>query len=119
MVEARDLMPMDYTGKSDPYVVLTFGGEKFTTGWIKQDLNPVWNEVHNFDVKNGREELKVEVYDKDEFGTDEYLGGYIFSNLEEYKDQTQKDKWINLLPENPSKTLWSGRLRIIIKYVYC
>jgi phosphatidylserine decarboxylase len=114
VVEARDLMSMDYSGKSDPYVVLTFGSEKFTTRCIKQDLNPVWNEVHNFDVKNGREELKVEVYDKDEFGSDDYLGGYLIPNLEEYKDQTPKDKWINLFPENPSQTQWSGRLRIII-----
>ncbi len=55
VVEARNLMPMDYTGKSDPYVVLNFGGETFTTRYIKQDLNPVWNEIHSFDVKTGRE----------------------------------------------------------------
>jgi hypothetical protein len=46
----------------------------------------------------------VEVYDKDEFGSDDYLGGYLIPNLEEYKDQTPKDKWINLLPENSSQT---------------
>lgn len=114
MVEARDLMPMDYNGKSDPYVVLTFGGEKFTTRFVKENLNPVWNEVHNFDVKNGREDLKVEVYDKDEFGKDDYIGGYLIPNLEEYKDQTPKDKWINLIPENSSQTQGVGRLRIII-----
>jgi hypothetical protein len=56
----------------------------------------------------------VEVYDKDEFGSDDYLGGYLMPNLEEYKDQTPKDKWINLLPENPTQNQWSGRLRIII-----
>jgi Ca2+-dependent lipid-binding protein len=81
VVEARNLMPMDYTGKSDPYVVLQFGSETFTTRYIKQDLNPVWNEVHTFDVISGREQLKIEVFDKDEFGTDDHLGFFLIPDL--------------------------------------
>jgi hypothetical protein len=30
--------------------------------------------VFSFDVVRGKEELKVEIFDKDDFGTDELLG---------------------------------------------
>lgn len=55
VVEARDLMPMDMAGKSDPYCVLKFGTQESRTNFIKQDLNPVWNEVFAFDVESGKE----------------------------------------------------------------
>ena len=74
VIEARDLVPMDYTGKSDPYCVLKFGNETHKTHYIKQELNPVWNEIFTFDVETGREELKIEVYDKDDFGADDFEG---------------------------------------------
>jgi len=34
----------------------------------------VWNEVFTFDVETGREVLELTVFDKDDFGTDDYLG---------------------------------------------
>jgi Ca2+-dependent lipid-binding protein len=34
----------------------------------------VWNEIFTFDVETGREELKIEVYDKDDFGADDFEG---------------------------------------------
>jgi Ca2+-dependent lipid-binding protein len=34
----------------------------------------VWNEVFTFDVETGKEILTVEVYDKDDFGTDDFEG---------------------------------------------
>lgn len=79
-------MPMDYTGKSDPYAVLKFGNDTFRTRYIKQDLNPVWNEVHNFDVETGKEQLKIDVYDKDEFGSDDHLGKAAIFSLFEFND---------------------------------
>jgi Ca2+-dependent lipid-binding protein len=34
----------------------------------------VWNEVFAFDVETGKEVLDIQVYDKDDFGKDDYLG---------------------------------------------
>lgn len=74
VVEARDLMPMDIKGKADPYCMLTFGKQTSKTNFIKQDLNPVWNEIFAFDVETGKEILDIQVFDKDDFGRDDYLG---------------------------------------------
>ena len=76
VVEGRDLLPMDMTGKSDPYVVMNFGNQTFRSNYVKQDLNPVWNEVYNFDVESGNEVLEVNVYDKDDFGSDDFEGKF-------------------------------------------
>jgi Ca2+-dependent lipid-binding protein len=99
--EARDLKPMDYTGKSDPYVVLKFGGtQTHQTNFIRQDLNPVWNEVFTFDVETGRESMEVTVYDKDDFGSDDFEGRFVLT-LDNYRDQLSHDEWFELEPEIP------------------
>ena len=85
VVEARDLMPMDISGKSDPYCMLNFGTQSQKTNFIKQDLNPVWNEIFALDVESGKEVMKVEVFDKDDFGRDDFLGSFSF-NLDKYRD---------------------------------
>ena len=76
VVEGRDMLPMDMTGYSDPYVQIKCGNQTWKTNYIKQDLNPVWNEVYNFDVETGREELEVTVWDKDDFGSDDFEGKF-------------------------------------------
>jgi Ras GTPase-activating protein 4 len=53
VVEARELLPMDMTGFSDPYVSIKFGSQIWKSSYIKQNLNPVWNELYNFDVETG------------------------------------------------------------------
>lgn len=85
IIEARDLTPMDITGKADPYCVLKFGGQQQKSNYIKQELNPVWNEVFTFDVETGKEVMEISVYDRDDFGTDDFEGKLEF-DLEEFKD---------------------------------
>lgn len=45
----------------------------------------MWNEVFTFDVETGNEVLEVYVYDKDDFGQDDFEGKF-FLTLENYKD---------------------------------
>lgn len=48
-------------------------------------MNPVWNEVFAFDVETGKEILEVLVYDKDDFGRDDFEGKFEV-NLENFRD---------------------------------
>lgn len=107
---------MDITGKSDPYCVLRFGDQQQKTNYIKQELNPVWNEVFTFDVTSGKEVLEVIVYDRDDFGTDDFEGRFEVT-LEDLRDQSPHDVWFDLQAENPSLK-WQGRVRCILQYVF-
>ena len=116
IIEARDLTPMDITGKADPYCVLKFGGQTQKSNFIKQELNPVWNEVFTFDVETGKEVMEVEVFDKDDFGTDDFEGQFAF-DLVDYADQAPHDEWFDLHGKNPQQK-WQGKVRVVIQYVF-
>lgn len=46
LLSARDLMAVDKTGTSDPYVVFTVNGERlYKSDVIKKALNPKWNHA--------------------------------------------------------------------------
>ena len=111
-------MPMDYTGKSDPYVVLQLGKENFKTKYIEQDLNPVWNEIFTFDIMTGQEQLSLQVFDHDEFGSDDFCGKFTLS-LDAFRDQAQHDSWFTLEPDSQANSeLWHGKIRLGIQFVY-
>ncbi|XP_042510353.1 probable ADP-ribosylation factor GTPase-activating protein AGD11 isoform X2 [Macadamia integrifolia] len=64
----RDVM------SSDPYVILTLGQQSMRTRVIKNNLNPVWNERLMLSIPEPIPPLKLLVYDKDTFTTDDYMG---------------------------------------------
>ncbi|KAK4774317.1 hypothetical protein SAY86_009252 [Trapa natans] len=64
----RDMMT------SDPYVILTLGQQSVRTRVIKNNLNPVWNEMLILSIPDNIPRLKVIVYDKDTFSTDDFMG---------------------------------------------
>ncbi|XP_057815722.1 ADP-ribosylation factor GTPase-activating protein AGD12 [Cryptomeria japonica] len=59
---------------SDPYVILTVGHQTAKTKVIKSNLNPIWNEEHMLSVPNPMPPLKVQVFDKDTFSSDDSMG---------------------------------------------
>ncbi|GER37287.1 calcium-dependent lipid-binding family protein [Striga asiatica] len=59
---------------SDPYVILTLGSQSMKTRVIKNNLNPVWNESLMLSIPESIPPLKLLVYDKDTFSTDDFMG---------------------------------------------
>ncbi|PIA53735.1 hypothetical protein AQUCO_00900368v1 [Aquilegia coerulea] len=59
---------------SDPYVILTLGNQTMKTKVIRSSLNPVWNESLMLSIPEPIPPLKVQVYDKDTFTTDDFMG---------------------------------------------
>jgi Ca2+-dependent lipid-binding protein len=72
VLRAENLVPSDYNGKGDPFVVLRMNKTrhyKKETKVIPKNLNPVWNHAFHFFVVNAVQDmLIVEVWDKDTFG---------------------------------------------------
>ncbi|KAG8129456.1 hypothetical protein E2320_016152 [Naja naja] len=80
VLEAENLIAKDnfmggmIKGKSDPYVKVRLGGQKFRSRVIKEDLNPRWSEIYEVIVSNTPgQEVEFDLYDKD-VDRDDFLG---------------------------------------------
>ncbi|XP_054814575.1 probable ADP-ribosylation factor GTPase-activating protein AGD11 [Prosopis cineraria] len=73
VVKGTNLVVRDVV-TSDPYVTLSLGHQSVKTRVIKNNLNPVWNESLMLSIPHNIPPLKVHVYDKDTFSTDDFMG---------------------------------------------
>ena len=69
-----DLINTDLIGKSDPYVVVNYSEEKFTSKVIKNNLNPVWEFSVDIPVHAEADEISISVFDKDIIKDDNPMG---------------------------------------------
>ena len=75
---AQDLIAKDLGGKSDPYVVIRYDGQKSKSKHVKNDLNPEFEFTTGYVTEDdGPSELLIELKDHD-IGKDESLGSCSF-----------------------------------------
>ncbi|XP_021379603.1 multiple C2 and transmembrane domain-containing protein 1-like isoform X3 [Mizuhopecten yessoensis] len=71
---AQNLASADIGGKSDPFCVLELVNSRLQTQTEYKTLNPDWNKVFTFNVKDIHSVLEVTVYDEDRDKKVEFLG---------------------------------------------
>ncbi|KAK0045850.1 copine-3 [Biomphalaria pfeifferi] len=110
MFKAKKLDNKDFMGKSDPYLEImkpTIDG-----GWqvihrtevVKNNLNPSWRpvniSVHSLCGGNRQQQIKIDCYDWDSDGSNDYIGGFT-TTLEEILKSSAGE--ISFPCINPSK----------------
>ncbi|XP_022748350.1 probable ADP-ribosylation factor GTPase-activating protein AGD11 isoform X1 [Durio zibethinus] len=111
---------------SDPYVILALGQQSVKTRVIKNNLNPVWNERLMLSIPENIPPLKVLVYDKDTFTTDDFMGDAEIDiqplvaaakayEKSEIQESMQLGKWVaskdNTLVKDGVITLIDGKVK--------
>ncbi|MEQ2278309.1 hypothetical protein XENORESO_015987, partial [Xenotaenia resolanae] len=78
IVESASGIPKKKIGNPDPIATILFGGEKKKTKAINNELNPVWNEVLEFDLKgsplDASSYIDVIVKDYETIGRHKFIG---------------------------------------------
>ncbi|OQV23911.1 Extended synaptotagmin-2 [Hypsibius exemplaris] len=100
VAEAENLVRADIgiigKGKSDPYCVIRVGSQIFQTQVIKDNINPNWSEYFEAVVDQASgQSLDLEVFDKDQGNTDDFLGRLNVDIYTIAKEGTV-DKWFRL-----------------------
>uniref|UniRef100_G1P0W6 C2 domain-containing protein n=1 Tax=Myotis lucifugus TaxID=59463 RepID=G1P0W6_MYOLU len=61
-------------GKSDPFCVVELNNDRLLTHTVYKNLNPEWNKVFTFNIKDIHSVLEVTVYDEDRDRSADFLG---------------------------------------------
>lgn len=93
---AEDLMDKDIAGKSDPYVVIKYAGQKNKSKKVKSCLNPEFEFTTGYVTEEGGPtELVIELWDHD-VGKDESLGHIFYDIRALHSGERVHEEWATL-----------------------
>eukprot|EP01083_Nonionella_stella_P078979 216452_1 len=122
IIRARNLIKSDiFSGKSDPYVVVSLGKQSARTRLRKRTLNPYWAETFGFRVasalferpsNHAEDVLSIMCWDHDYLTPDDPLGD-IEIPLSEFQRDVTTEKWVMLENVEHGEILISVRRSVI------
>ena len=97
IAKAKDLEKSDYIGKSDPYIVATYGDKVFKSKTVNNDQNPNWNFSIILELEEPleRNDIIVEIFDED-YDEDDRIGEKVFNIQELLSCDKIEDQWVEL-----------------------
>ncbi|OQS04319.1 C2 domain-containing protein [Thraustotheca clavata] len=125
---AKDLAAADYTfgglsrGKSDPYVVLRVGDQRFKSTCIASTLNPQWgNETFEFLLTEKDMytlALEIQVFDHDLLNADDLIGTTVLALAQfEMDKETRLVDWPLDVPDEFSSQNVQSSLQVTVQVI--
>ncbi|XP_007545806.1 multiple C2 and transmembrane domain-containing protein 2 isoform X1 [Poecilia formosa] len=74
VLKANDLPATDINGKSNPFVVVELGNCKLQTRTVSRSVNPDWNTIFTFPIKDIHDVVEVTVFDENGDKSPNFLG---------------------------------------------
>ncbi|XP_051503504.1 myoferlin isoform X2 [Myxocyprinus asiaticus] len=120
VVESAKGIPKKTLGNPDPIAAVIFKGEKKKTKAIDSELNPVWNEIIEFDLKgsvlDSTSFIDVVVKDYETIGKDKFIGSAKISLKELAAGQTRSLPSKNIPLINEKKQEIGATINLSIGY---
>uniref|UniRef100_A0A8I5N4B1 Multiple C2 and transmembrane domain-containing protein 2 n=1 Tax=Papio anubis TaxID=9555 RepID=A0A8I5N4B1_PAPAN len=121
VLKAADLLAADFSGKSDPFCLLELGNDRLQTHTVYKNLNPEWNKVFTFPIKDIHDVLEVTVFDEDGDKPPDFLGKVAIPLLSILSRDVDRVKRITMAIWNTMQFLkscfqWESTLRSTIAF---
>nr|XP_019938680.1 PREDICTED: myoferlin-like isoform X3 [Paralichthys olivaceus] len=120
VVESARALPKKRVGSPDPITSVIFKDEKKKTKSIDSDVNPVWNEVLEFDLKgtplDASSYIDVVVKDYETIGKDKFLGSTKISLRDLASGQVRSLPSKNVPLVNESGQNIGGTINLVVSY---
>ncbi|XP_059215641.1 myoferlin [Centropristis striata] len=119
-VESASGIPKKKLGEPDPVAAVVFRGEKKKTKVIDNELNPVWNEVFEFDLKGSPLDassfINVVVKDYETIGKDKFIGSTKISLRDLSSGQLKSLSSRNVPLLNEKQQSIGATINLLIRY---